>query len=276
MDKRGDWIKDIEMQEAGRKMVLDLPVIARLDGRAFHTFTRGMRRPYDENFSSLMQETTKDLVKEFHADVGYTQSDEITLIWKKPIHFDGRYQKLTSVLAGYASAAFAVNKLFFLASDEYQRQRSMTACFDCRVFQVASLDNAVDILAWREEDATKNSVAMAAQSMFSHKELHKKNRVDMMNMMHAKGVNWNDYPDFFKRGTYFQRVNVEKLLTPTELARIPEKHRPTGPVVRGEVVDMKLNPINSYLRVFLMIRFGWADRLNRALELAELDNCLSK
>ena len=107
-DPLGDRLKAIEMQEAGRKMMPDIPVVARLDGRAFHTFTRGMRRPFDIEMQRVMYLTAAALVEEFHPAVGYTQSDEITLVWDKPVLFDGRYQKLTSVLAGYASATFAI------------------------------------------------------------------------------------------------------------------------------------------------------------------------
>lgn len=254
----GEEIKRVELEEAGRRMVLPIPVIARLDGRAFHTYTRGLKRPYDETFIWVMQETTKALVEEFHADVGYTQSDEITLVWRKPNVFDGRFQKLTSILAGYASATFVR-----LADNLFPGKKNMTPCFDCRVFQVESEERAVDILAWREYDATKNSVAMAAQSMFSHKELQNKHRAQMMDMMHEKGVNWNNYPDHFKKGSYFKRVSRMRHLTPEELEKIPEKYRPTGPVVRTKVEELDLNPINTYERhdaaILLFAKMGYEE-----------------
>lgn len=245
MSDFAEQIKTIEMEEAGRRMTLPLPVIARLDGRAFHTFTRKMQRPFDSNMTYAMQETTKALVQEFHAEVGYCQSDEITLVWRRPVLFDGRFQKLTSVLAGYCSAVFSR-----IATATYLQGApgwtDIVPCFDCRVFQVESLDRAIDILAWREYDATKNSVAMAAQSMYSHKELLNKHRENMMDMMHAKGVNWNDYPASFKRGSYFKRIVKMKALSTEELARIPAKYRTTALVPRGVVVNLELEPIRSY------------------------------
>jgi tRNA(His) 5'-end guanylyltransferase len=238
-DALGDRMKGYEMAEAGRAAMPGLPVVARLDGRAFHTFTRGLQRPFDPQMGAIMQYVTKGLVEEFHPDVGYTQSDEITLVWRTPTLFSGRFQKLTSVLAGYASALFAKGLAAYFCRPEYQRQKRMVPCFDCRVFQVPDLFTVIDVLAWREYDAVKNSVSMAAQSVYSHKALHKKGRADQMDMLHAKGINWNDYPAHFKRGIYFKRYTVEKELTQEELEAIPEKHRPTGPVLRSEVLAVK-------------------------------------
>lgn len=240
-DPLGDRLKGIEMQEAGRKMMPDLPVIARLDGRAFHTYTRGMHRPYDKEMQRVMHITTAALVEEFHPAVGYTQSDEITLVWEKPVLFDGRYQKLTSVLAGFCSATFAVE------AKATWPEKHILPCFDCRVFQVPSKEEVVEVLAWREADAVKNSVAMAAQSVYSHKQLQGKHRRDMMEMLFQKGINWNDYPVHFKRGVYFKRVSRMRTLTEEERARIPEKHRPAPDfaVWRTSVEQLDIPPIRQ-------------------------------
>ena len=239
INELGDRLEALEMAEAGRAMMPGLPVVARLDGRAFHTFTRGLQRPFDPQMGSAMQAVTASLVEEFHADVGYTQSDEITLVWKNPTLFSGRFQKLTSVLAGYASARFAKGLAAYFCRPEYKRQARMTPCFDCRVFQVPDLNTVIDVLAWREYDAVKNSVSMAAQANYSHKELHGKGRADQMDMLHAKGINWNNYPIHFKRGRYFKRYTIERHLTVQELEDIPEKYRPTGPVLRSEILPVK-------------------------------------
>src|SRR5690606_23998115 len=104
----GDRCKGYESAESHRHAMRGLPILARLDGRAFHTFTRGMARPYDPRMSRCMIETARFLVEEMHALVGYTQSDEITLVWyvdsasRAEYPFGGRYQKLASVLAGLA------------------------------------------------------------------------------------------------------------------------------------------------------------------------------
>lgn len=242
-DSMGDRLKRYEMAEAGRYMMDGLYTIARLDGRAFHTFTRGMERPFDKRLQQCMADTTKELVQEFHADVGYTQSDEITLAWLKPMLFAGRYQKYQSVLAGFASTAFSFSQRYLLSEKEGD-----FACFDCRVFQVPNDIEAVNIFLWREDDAVKNSIQMAAQHYFSHKELHGKNRVEQMDMLHSKGVNWNDYPVHFKRGIYFQRKLVERPLSEVELARIPEKHREKlkgEKVIRGSVEVLDIPPLRE-------------------------------
>jgi tRNA(His) guanylyltransferase len=242
VDPLGDRLKAIEMQEAGRKMMPELPVIARLDGRAFHTYTRGMHRPFDTCMQAAMAYVTAALVKEFHAAIGYTQSDEITLVWPKPVLFDGRYQKLTSVLAGYCSAAFIQAARLYLPEKDH-----VTPCFDCRVFQVPSQQEAIEVLAWREADAVKNSVAMAAQSVYSHKQLQGKKRQDMMEMLFQKGINWNDYPVHFKRGIYFKRTTRLQPLTEAERSRIPEQHRQPADhlVVRTFVEQLDIPPIRQ-------------------------------
>jgi tRNA(His) 5'-end guanylyltransferase len=245
LDTLGNRLKAIEMQEAGRKMMPELPVIARLDGRAFHTYTRGMHRPYDSCMQSAMAHVTCALVEEFHAAVGYTQSDEITLVWREPTLFDGRFQKLTSVLAGYCSASFVKAAQLYLPEKD-----SAVPCFDCRVFQVPNLQAALDVLAWREADAVKNSVAMAAQSYFFHKQLQGKHRGQMMDMLFLKkGVNWNDYPAQFKRGIYVKRTVVERTLTDAERSRIPAKHRPPADqkFKRGQTTILDIPPIRQLL-----------------------------
>lgn len=108
LEALGDRMKAYEGVEAGRRLMPLLPVLARIDGRAFHSFTRGMMRPFDADLSACMVETTVALVKETGACVGYTQSDEITLAWHspslaQPIWFDGRVAKMTSQLAALAT-----------------------------------------------------------------------------------------------------------------------------------------------------------------------------
>lgn len=250
-DPLGDEIKALEMAEAGRKMMPGLPVVARLDGRAFHTFTRGMDRPFDANMHKCMVETTKALVDEFHAGVGYTQSDEITLLWRTPELFDGRFQKMTSVLAGYCSSAFLLQVVKYMP-----KKLADLPCFDCRVWQVPSREDAIKVLYWREGDAVKNSVSMAARAHYSHKELQDKKRPQMMDMLMAKGVNWNDYEPWKKRGVYAKRVVFERTLTEEERLRIPEKNRPPEGQLftrsRVEVLDLPpLRKVEKVVDLFL-------------------------
>lgn len=242
-DTLGDRLKQLEAVEAGRRAPKGLPLMARLDGRSFHTWTRGLRRPYDDALSSLMIKTTKQLVQETHATVGYTQSDEITLCWYVKADspgeymFDGKFQKLTSVLASIATAYFNLEGL-----KHFSLPRSL-ATFDCRVWSVPDLRTAYLNFLWRELDATKNAISMAASTYYSPKQLHGKTGAERVEMLAQAGINFEDYPNFFKRGAYVRRVNVWKELTPEELFNIPEQFRPSGLVQRSEVVELDLAPL---------------------------------
>jgi tRNA(His) guanylyltransferase len=247
-DALGDRCKRYELAEAGRRAMRGLPLLARLDGRAFHTFTRGMQRPFEPGMSRAMIETTRFLVHEMLPLVGYTQSDEITLAWYEPSSsaaeyaFDGRYQKLASVLAGLASAKFCQ-----LLAQHLPDKLGATPCFDCRVWQVPTLADAADVFVWREDDATKNSISMAASAHYSDSELDGKHSGDKQELLWQKGVNWNDFPAFFKRGTYVQRRTALRELTDAERARIPDAHRPPLGTTfeRTQVVELELPPIRK-------------------------------
>ena len=233
----GDRMKSYEFPSTTRKAFKGQPLVVRLDGKSFHTFTKGLCRPYDERLSNLMVETSKALVDRFQAKVGYTQSDEITLVWNiecdgsAEFPFDGRFQKMESLLAAYATAFF--NKKL----GEYLPEKAKEfPIFDARAFVVPNLMEAYHAILWRQQDATKNAISMAAQSMFSHKALQNKNSSEMQEMMwQTYDVNFNDYPAFFKRGTFVRRVKRERILTEAEMASIPMEHRPTGPVMRSGI-----------------------------------------
>lgn len=245
-DGLGDRCKSFEMTEAGKKAMPGLPLLVRLDGRAFHSYARGLARPFDERLSACMQDTTRGLIEEFHPLVGYTQSDEITLAWysrpdsKAQLPFDGRFQKLCSVLAGFASAYFA--RMAIVALPE---KTSCVPCFDARAWQVPTLNDALEVFYWREDDAAKNSVQMAARTIASHKQLDGKGRKDQLDLLHAAGIHWNDYPAFFKRGVYLRRITRARTLTIEERERIPEAHRPAADATfpRSAVEVLKVGPI---------------------------------
>lgn len=225
-----------------------LPLLARLDGRAFHTFTRDLKRPYEHGMSVAMIETTRYLVHEMTALVGYTQSDEITLAWFEASQsasdyaFDGRFQKLASVLAGMASTKF-----YQLVLEHLPNKAKATPHFDCRVWQVPTLDDAAEVFIWREDDATKNSITMAAGAYYADAELDGKSSGIKQEMLWQKGVNWNDFPRFFKRGSYLQRRTYERALTDEERTRIPEPHRPPAGATcrRTQVVELDLPPVRK-------------------------------
>ena len=199
------------------KLINNLPVIIRLDGRAFHTFTKGLNKPFDDNFNEIMQKIMKFLCENIPNCVfGYTQSDEITLVLYdnsgecKP-WFDNRLEKITSVSASMATLAF--NK-YLIENNNITHlfdKKLFIATFDSRAFNVPPHE-VVNNIIWRQQDATKNSINSVAQSYFTHKELQGKNVSDMQDMlMLQKNINWNNTPTKYKRGVAWYRTltNVE-------------------------------------------------------------------
>lgn len=204
------------------------PVIIRIDGKAFHTFTRGFQRPFDDVLSKTMQETMKYLCENIQGCVlGYTQSDEITLVlvdYKNidtSAWFDYNIQKCASVAASMATMAF--NKFFNNRANDYinlvlelqdtdipseleyikilKRAIDKGAMFDARIFNIPK-DEVCNNLLWRQNDATRNSIQMVGRAYFSHKQLNKKSTSNIQDMlMLEKSVNWNDYPTKYKRGS---------------------------------------------------------------------------
>ena len=221
-----------------RKLTPLLPAFARLDGKAFHSFCRGLEKPYDLRLSEIMQRITKSLVESTNANLGYTQSDEITLMWysdnyDSQIYFSGKINKMVSVLAATCSVLFNDE-----IKENIPEKESLKPVFDCRVWNVPTLDEAANVFLWRELDATRNSIESAARSHYSHKQLHGINGKEMQKMLLEKDVNWNDYPSHFKRGTYYKKVMMMK--------PIPEKYRKQGEpieVERGVVIEMDWPPL---------------------------------
>lgn len=264
-------IKEYESLTVNDKLISGLPVIVRLDGVAFHTFTKGFKRPYDEFLSQLMINTTKYLVKETNARCGYTQSDEITLVlysdnYNSQIYFDGRIQKILSVLAARCSVFFNTrlkehSEKYYLDKDDIKQLRpgfdflekkaAESPVFDCRIFVVPNKDEAVNTLIWREKDATRNSISMAAQSVYSHGELDGKSASEKQEMLFASSINWNDYPAYFRRGTYISRSNIFRTFTFEELDKLPEKHEarrnPELKICRSTITQEDFPPITQIL-----------------------------
>lgn len=257
-DTLGNRLKQYEALSTSRQLMPNTPVYARIDGRAFHTFCRGLEKPFSKAFILVMQETCKFLVKETNACLGYVQSDEISLGWTDTQHcpFDGRVQKLESVLASMASAYFvkhlhhdaprvfgpkrsdydtegeytkAMDDYTLFANDnETMRCKSVfnPPCFDCRVFNVPSMAELANAFLWRENDAIKNSISGMSLHFYSHKELQGKNSDEKIHMMRMKGhCFYEDTDPAFMRGTFYHRENYLKALTDEEVARIPEKQR---------------------------------------------------
>jgi tRNA(His) guanylyltransferase len=242
-------MKCYESLEAGRRLMPLVPACARIDGRNFHGFCRGLNRPYDERLSNLMARTCLHLARESGARVGYTQSDEISLVWyaeewRSQIYFDGRAHKMVSQLAALASVYF--NSLL---PEVLPEKAGLLPTFDARVWSVPNLTEAVNYLLWREQDATKNSLSMAAQARFSHNQLMGKHGSEMQEMLFREhGINWNDYPAFFKRGVYVLRRTVRRPWSSEEIENLPPRHEarsnPNLEVERTLIEPVELPPLS--------------------------------
>lgn len=229
-DALGDRMKAYENVESDRRLDVNLPIYVRIDGRGFSKFTAGMDRPYDRRMSDCMVAATKYLVDKTHARMGYTQSDEISLVFlanpdkeDSDVFFNGRIQKLASVISGITTAAFLSE---VLKTPGWRDYADKLPHFDARVFQLPSRAEAANAFLWREKDAAKNSVSMACRATHSHKEMHGKSAREMIEMMADRGVDYYAYPVFFRRGTWVRRFTEERTLTTEERERIPEAHRP--------------------------------------------------
>lgn len=217
-DDLGIRMKEFYENIPKTKLMRRVPVMLRIDGKAFHTFTRGFQRPFDEVLVKTMQETMKYLCENIQGCVlGYTQSDEITLVLidyqklNSAAWFDYKVQKMCSIAASMTTMAF--NKAFAknvkeLCNKEvsYYTRVLKEACnkgamFDCRCFNVPK-EEVTNFVYWRQIDAARNSVQMVGQANFSHNELQNKSCNDIQDMlMLQKGINWNDIPTHLKRGS---------------------------------------------------------------------------
>lgn len=200
-DSLGDRMKLYE-QAARTLLPRRLPVIIRVDGKAFHTLTRGCEKPFDHRLGNAMANTAAIMCGEIQgAQLAYTQSDEISVLvnsYKRhnsSAWFDNQVQKMVSVAAGIASAHFTMTY-------------GKLAVFDARVFVMPESD-VCNYFVWRQQDAVRNSIQALAQSLYSHKELHQKTQPMLQEMCFAKGHNWNDLPVRWKRGVCVTRVAVE-------------------------------------------------------------------
>ena len=249
MDALGDRMKMYEGMETGRVGMPRLPLMVRIDGKGFSRWTRGLRYPFDERLQALRVEVTRKLVEELGAVAGYCQSDEITLmLWardtKTALYCGGKFQKIVSHSASMATAYW--NQL---VPEFLPEKVGQPAMFDARAWNVPTQEEAVNVFLWREWDASKNSVSMAARAYYSSKEIFGKNSPEMQEMLFKKGINWNDYPVWAKRGTYLGRRTFNRKLTPDELSQLPTRHdarrNPDMVITRTGVTVLDLPPLGQ-------------------------------
>lgn len=184
------------------------PAIIRVDGKAFHTYTRSLKRPFSEVLHIAMVQTMQRMCENIqNAVFAYTQSDEISILlndWKKfntNQWFDGKIQKMASVSASYATG-------FFNCEVNIEMPKS-TAFFDARVFNLPK-EEVANYFLWRGRDWNRNSVNMLARSYFSHKELHGLNSNQVQDKLFTeKGVNWADLDYWKKNGTAMYKLDGE-------------------------------------------------------------------
>lgn len=218
-------MKEYEAVTTSHTLIHGIPVYARIDGRAFHTFCDPLDKPFDAVMTEVMQKTCAYLVEKTNAMVGYVESDEISLAWLEPskVPFETRLFKLESVLAAMATSAFT---LFGLETKLADRIKKLMPHFDCRVCQMPSLDELANMFLWRQQDCIKNSITLVALSKFSHDQLQGKNSIDKINMLAEIGFNYyKDVAVHLQYGSFFRREVYIKELTNEEIQRIPEKQR---------------------------------------------------
>lgn len=204
--------------------------LIRVDGKSFHTYTKGFKRPFDDDFMDDMDATAQYLCKNIEgAKLAFVQSDEISIVLtdfdtiKTQAWFDNNLQKMSSISASLATSKFNQLRLIrkcntnigtkydmegFVDSDFISNMK--LAHFDSRVFQISQKYEVENYFIWRQKDATRNSISSVAQSLYSHKELNGKNGSQLQEMIFQKGINWNDYSPRYKRGRIILKEYYQK------------------------------------------------------------------
>jgi len=204
--------------------------IIRLDGRSFSKFCKRFKKPFDDDFVRMMNETAKYLCENIQGcKIGFVQSDEISLVLtdfdelSTTPWFDGTIQKIASISASFASTKF-LQLLFdyqFAMMESVIEPKNIKIMsipevrkiimsqklleFDSRCYTIAERSEVLNTLLWRQQDCSRNSISMVAQSLYSHKELEKKNNSEKQELIFQKGQNWDKYPVGVKRGRVILR-----------------------------------------------------------------------
>jgi tRNA(His) 5'-end guanylyltransferase len=239
-DALGDRMKDFYEDRTRHKLARRTNTIIRIDGKSFHTYTRGLDRPFDQGLMEDMNLTTEFLCQSIQGvKFGYVQSDEISILLTDyddittDAWFDGNLQKMASIAASLATAKFNQLRMTGFCRNkgieghpvayagkllmDVSIENFKLAMFDARVFQIPYQEEVINYFIWRQKDATRNSISSVAQSLYSPKELHGKKTDEMQEMIFQKGINWNDYTPREKRGSVIRKfqetfVRNEELL----------------------------------------------------------------
>lgn len=248
-DEFGTRIKGYESVTTSTKLDRNQPVYVRLDGRSFSKLTKPFNRPHDPKFAWAMMDTARKCMAEFHADIGYCQSDEISLGWfpleeeSSPI-FDYKVFKLTSVMASFASVVLYQN-LIRLGGIYAERAKYMVPHMDARVFNVPNNVELINSFVWREHDALKNNVQLLARYNIGHKTMQGRPNSEVKEMLKATGIDFELLPDWKWNGSWFIRRGVNV-------------NTPNGMVVRKRIVRFKNIPHTTPEK---MIVYGAIDKI---------------
>ena len=223
-DPFGSRIKEYEKATETYLTPSDYTIV-RIDGHGFSKWTKGFEKPFDELLTKLMSETSRLLMDEFHAVAAYSQSDEITLIFE-PSHevgvkgasgfiYAGRVQKLTSLMAAFATMSFnrLLQEVIDMTTNEKRCELLWSkvgyAYFDARVFQTPSECEAYNAFLWRTKDCERNSKNVFAQSILTHKQCMHKTSNELVEICKELGHDWNLLPDKYKFGVLWKKGTME-------------------------------------------------------------------
>lgn len=248
-DDFGDRMKAYEKEYTSAHVPIDQILCVRIDGKGFSKFTKDFDKPFDAFLSKAMTRTMTSLVKETHAVIGYTQSDEITLIYTpgekaSEYVFGGKVSKISSILASMTTAHF---NAYLQAM--YTKPMNKLALFDCRAWAVPDLTEASNVLLWRAQDARKNSISSLFRWTASHKAMEGLSGEEMKARLKSDYfTDWDELPNIYKYGTYAKPVTVESYLTQEELMKIPEHKRQEADVLvkRTRVEELDLGFFGDY------------------------------
>jgi len=243
-----DRMKEYEEVTTGTTLVPKLPIYARIDMRAGHSFCHDLAKPFDDVYANAMQAATAYIVDKCGAALGYCQSDEASFVWidHTKVPFETRLFKLQSVLASMFTSAFMMACLETKLEDKFWD--GYLPSFDCRVCNMPSLEEAANMILWRERDSIKNSITLLALEHYSTKQLDKKDgKMKIKMLKDEKGI------DYFKalseeqrQGAYFRKENYMRELSNDELQKIPAKNRP-APDADGKVHVMRSHVVKFEL-----------------------------
>ena len=252
-------LKTYEAVTTETRLIEKLPIYARIDMRAGHTWCRGLQKPFDQRYVAAMQKATAYVVEKTGAAMGMTQSDEASFVWldDTKIPFGTRLFKLQSVLASMFTSAFIVEAG---RNGLAPRIAKALPSFDCRVLNLPNLEEAANMVMWRSMDSVKNSITLLALEHFSNKEIHKKSGEEKIRMLAEKGIDYDKaVAEDLREGAFFRRETYERELTAEEVAKIPEKARPAAgtAVTRSRTTQFSLGmPVGECANKVEALFFG--------------------